>query len=132
MTTDATSREPSSPRPQWKLPNILDVRIRRIPYQPSELRYFQSYLAKYQEAIEFLVKTDGPIPIGGLSPVLYVGDMEVTESEGVEENAYRFLAFEFDQLKEGASISLGWPNQPKEQRLETKFRYKLPDYDQKK
>jgi len=122
MTTDAPSREPG---PRWELPDILHVRIKRIRYRPPKRRYFESYLATYSEAVEFLVETNGPFPMRALSPVLYVGDVAVTENEGVRGNVYRFLAFEFDQLEKGAPISLGWPGQPEEQRGESKFRYEL-------
>jgi len=132
MTIDDTKKEPDAPRPEWELPEIVEVRIKRIPYKAPKLRYFESYLAKYNEAIEFLIKTDGSFPIRSLSPVLYVGNEPVTESEAIEENVCRFLALEFDQLKEGAPISLGWPGLPKVKRKETKFRYNLPGGDEKK
>jgi hypothetical protein len=125
MTTDATNREPNVPHPQWKLPDILDIKITRIPYQAPKPRYFETYLAKYTEAIEFLVKTTGPLPIRALSPVLYVGDVPINEYEVVGENIFRFLAFEPDQLVEGAPISLGWPGQPPEKRIKTRIRYEL-------
>jgi hypothetical protein len=124
MVTDATGKEPGAPRPRWELPEILDVKINRVPYEAPKLRYFESHLAKYTEAIEFLVKTDGPFPLRALPPVLYVGDVPVTENEATGENVYRFLAFEFDEMEEGASISLGWPDSPR--RLETKYRFEFP------
>jgi hypothetical protein len=131
MATDTSRREPNVPKPDWKLPGILDVQIRQIPFEAPKRRYFESKLAKYNEAIEFMVKTDGAIPTRALSPVLYVGEVTVIEGQRVEENVYRFLAFELDQLEEGTPISLGWPGQPPEQRQETEFRYELPGYEQK-
>jgi len=127
MTTDASKIEPEAPRPRWKLPKILDIRIARVPYQAPKFRHFKSVYAKYKEAIEFLVETDGSFPIRALSPVLFVGETPVVENEAVKEKVYRFLAFEFDKLEQEAPISLGWPGQPVELRQQTKFRYKLPD-----
>jgi hypothetical protein len=131
MTTDMSGKEERGVPLWWSLPEIVDIKIMRISYQGPKRRFFVSYLAKYTEAIEFLVKTTGPFPIRALSPVLYVGDVAVTENESVEELLYRFLAFEFDRLEEGALISLGWTDTPPYQRLKTVFRYKLPDDNQR-
>ncbi len=133
MSTDATQKEPDAPRPQVKLPKIVDLQISLIQFQAPERRHFESYLAKYNKAIEFLVKTDGPFRSVALPPALYVGDAVVSESGAVneKENLYRFLAFEPSELEEGAPITLGWLGQPAEQREETEFRYELPDYNQK-
>lgn len=107
MTSHFAWSRSEAPRPQWKLPNILEMRISLIPYQAPKLRHFESYLTRYTRAIEFLITTDGPFPVRALAPVLYVGEVPVVESEGVSDNVYRFLAFEFDPLKENAPISIG-------------------------
>jgi hypothetical protein len=126
MTTDISQTEPGVPHPKWKMPRVLEIRISRVPYQAPKLRHFKSAYARYHEAIEFLVKTDGPLPpVTALTPVLYVGETAVIGCCAVGENVYRFLAFELDALEEGAPISLGWPDQPAEARQQTKFRYEL-------
>jgi hypothetical protein len=125
MTTDMSGKEERGVPLWWSLPEIVDIKIMRISYQGPKRRFFVSYLAKYTEAIEFLVKTTGPLPIRALSPVLYVGDVPINEYEVVGENIFRFLAFEPDQLVEGAPISLGWPGQPPEKRIKTRIRYEL-------
>lgn len=126
MTTDVARRETGPQRPKWKMPQVLDILITRVPYQPPKFRHFKSAYAKYKEAIEFLVRTDASLPpIRALTPVLYVGETAVVGCETVGKNEYRFLAFEFDALEQGASISLGWPGQPAEARQRTKFRYEL-------
>lgn len=123
MTTDVAQKEMG---PQWKIPKVLDIRIARVPYEAPKLRHFESAYAKYKEAIEFLVNTDAPLPpIRALTPVLYVGETAVVGCGAAGENKYRFLAFEFDALEEGAPISLGWPGQPAEARQRTEFRYEL-------
>jgi len=133
MSTDATQKEPDAPRQQVKLPKVVDLQISRVPFQPPEHRHFESYLAKYTEAIEFLVKTDEPFRSVAIPPALYVGDAAISESSAVDEkeNVYRFLAFEPSELEEGAPISLGWLGQPAEERVETGFKYEPPDYSRK-
>lgn len=123
MGIDAAQIDRRGPRPDWKLPAVLDIRIARIPFKAREYRHFKSVYAKYDEAVEFLVRTDGPFPIRALSPVLYVGDEAIVEGEPAEKGAYRFLAFELDRLEPGAPITLGWPGQPAIARKETGFRY---------
>jgi hypothetical protein len=131
MSADNGSKEAAVTHPLWKLPDIMEIKIKLIPYQPPKLRHFKSYLSRYSKAIEFLVKTNGPIPIRALSPVLYVGNVPVTESGRVKENVLRFLAFELAQLKDGEAISLGWIGQTKDTRIQTKFQYKTPETDNK-
>ena len=122
--TDEASKERRIPRPNWKLPKIIDLQTKLIPYQqPPKLRYFKSYLSKYDTAVEFLVKTSGPFPLRALSPALYVGDIPIVEVQGTGEDSYRFLAFEPDKLKEGAPISLVWLRQREEELIKTKFEY---------
>jgi hypothetical protein len=122
--TDEASKEPPLPRPNWKLPEIVDLHISIIPYHESpKLRYFKSYLSRYESAVQFLVKTSEPIPLRALSPALYVGNTPVVEVQGIDENSYRFLAFEPEKLEEGAPISLGWIEQRERERVQSKFRY---------
>lgn len=130
MTADAANLENRTPRPQWKLPKILKIRIARVPYEAPQYRHFESVYARYNEAIEFMVQVDEPFPVRALSPVLFVGDTPVTEGEMVDQNVYRFLAFELKKLEQGAPISLGWPGQPAKVRQQTQFRYELADSPQ--
>ena len=125
MSTDAGSpiagREPFS----TDLPRLLKLRMRRIPFQPPELEHFTSSLSRYKEAIEFIGETDGPVPVRAYGPALYVGDVEVNQSERLDETTWRFLAFEDEGLKPGAPISWGWVKDPETARQRTQFRYEL-------
>jgi len=124
MTTDSSQPLPGAPRPEWTLPEITGIQIRRIPFQARKPRNFESALANVREAVEFLVKTSGPIPIRALGPALFIGEVQVTESEQVGENEYRFLAYNnIDQLKTGAPIRFGWINDPESERRETPYQY---------
>lgn len=123
MFIDVTQPISEGRRPEWDLPEIVELQIRRIPYEPPKLRNFKSSLSKYKEAVEFLVHTSGPIPARALGPALFVGDVQVIESQQVEGNVYRFLAFDLERLQPGAPIGWAWINTPEEQRKETRFRY---------
>jgi hypothetical protein len=109
--------------PEWDLPEILDIRIRRIPFKPHRLQNFKSALSEHKEAVEFLVRTSGPIPVRALGPAIFVGDVQIVESQQVGDNLYRFLAFDIKRLKPGEPIRWGWINAPKGQQQVTKFRY---------
>jgi hypothetical protein len=123
MPNDASHSIPQGPRPDWNLPDIVDIRIQRVQFEPPKLRNFKSALADYKEAIEFLVRTNGPIPARALSPALFIGDVRVIENQQMGENLYRFLAFEPQRLEPGTPIGWGWLDSPREQLLITKFPY---------
>jgi hypothetical protein len=123
MSTDSSQPIAEGPRPGWDLPSIRNIEIRRIPFEPRRPRNFESALADYEEAAEFRVRTSGPIPARALGPALFVGNVQVIESEQVEGDLYRFLAFDPDRLEPGAPIKWGWINAPEEEQRETEFRY---------
>ena len=125
MSTDTSRPISGGPRPDWDLPEILDIQIRRIAFDPPKPRNFKSVLVDHQEAVEFLVRTSGPIPARALGPALFVGEVQVIESQQVDNNLYRFLAFDLERLKAGAPISWGWLNAPSDQQQRTKFRYNI-------
>jgi hypothetical protein len=122
MSSDAGSRQPDDPKADFRLPELVDVRTRRIDFEPPRHRHFESDLAQYQEAVEFVVVTDGPIPIRSLGAALFVGDTALTEVSPVDENSYRFVAFRPNELHDGAGITLGWTGQVLE-RGEPRFFY---------
>jgi hypothetical protein len=125
MTTDSSKPITPGPRPDWRLPAIIGIEIRRIDYEPRRLRHFESALSRYKEVIEFIVQTDGPVPARALGPALFVAGEQVNECEQVADNTYRFLAFELERLEAGAPISWGWMSDPEEERQETSYRLEL-------
>jgi len=123
MSIDVSQPLPADSRPSWELPEIVEVQTLNTPFEPRQLRNFRSSLEVKTEAIEFQVRTNRPIPIRALSPVLHVGNVVLTESEQIGENLYRFWAFEPNTLETEAPISLSWINTPNEQLQESQFRY---------
>ena len=118
----------AAPPPDWRLPEVVDIQIRRIAFKPHKLRHFESALKQFKEAIEFTVKTSGPIPARALGPALFIGETPVVEciTVGKEKATFRFLAFHPNTLRAGAPISWGWSNAQEKQRHATKFRYSAP------
>lgn len=123
MSIDSSHPMAEGPRPEWDLPEVRNIEIRRIPFEPRRPRNFESTLADYREAAEFLVRTSGRIPARALGPALFVGNVRVVESEQLEDDLYRFLAFDVDRLEPGAPIRWGWIDATEEVRQETGFRY---------
>jgi hypothetical protein len=123
MSTDRgfpiSAGAPSPPR----LPRLRALRIRRIPFEPPTLDHFESSLARYREAIEFIVETDGPVPVRAYGPALFVDDVEISHSEPLDETTWRLLAFEPEALRNGAPISWGWMKDPASARQQTDYRY---------
>jgi hypothetical protein len=124
MPIDSGAPLTGARRPDWELPEIIDLEIRRVPFEPPKHRHFESTLPRYPEAMEFLVRTDGPIPSRALGPALFVGDVQVAESRLVGESLYRFLSFEIDRLEPGAPISWGWMFSSERDRRRTSFAFR--------
>jgi hypothetical protein len=125
MSQNSGERLPDPPRPDLSLPGVLDVQIRPAAFRPRALRNFESSLPSSEDAVEFIVRTDGPIPIRALGPALYVGETPVTEVTQIEPNTYRFVAPSRRNLARDAPIRLGWTGQPPAERGLTNFRYRL-------
>lgn len=122
MTNDQGKREPRGRRPDFRLPAVLGVVARRTRFEPPAHRNFTSSLPAVESTVEFLVETDGPIPARALAPVLYVGDVPVTEVSVQDETHYRFVSVSPDQLRAGAPVTLGWSGLAGE-RVETGYRF---------
>jgi hypothetical protein len=118
---------PKDVRPDWTLPDVLDISMRRVDFTPRQYKYFRSSLAEFKEAIEFRVRLSGPVPVRALGPALFVGDVPVTEAVAEKDDLYRFLAFNLKQFKAGAPIAWGWIGTPKAARKVTHFRFDLRD-----
>lgn len=123
MSSDAGSRQPDAAKPNFDLPLVRSIEIRRVDYEPPRRRNFESAFAGFREAVEFVVTTAGPIPIRDLGAALYVGDTAVVEMQRLDDTQYRFLAFDFDGLEEGAPIALGWIGDRPEVRRPTDLRF---------
>lgn len=122
MTTDAGSPVSAVPPSGPQLPNLRRLRIRRTRYEAPRREHFTSTLIETKDAVEFLVETDGPIPARAYGPALFVGNVEVNQSERLDETTWRLLAFDPERLKPGAPISWGWMKDPEAARQPTEFR----------
>jgi hypothetical protein len=125
MSTDAGS--PIAPRPPFliDLPRILSIRIHRVKFEAPKLEHFESSLSRYKQAIEFIIETDGVVPTRAYGPALFVGNVEISNSELIGKTTWRFLHFEPEELKPGAPISWGWMKDPKKNRMRTEFLYEV-------
>jgi hypothetical protein len=125
MSTDAGS--PIAPRPPFLfvLPQILSLVIHRVEFEAPKLEHFESSLSRHRQAIEFIVETDGEVPTRAYGPALFVGDIEISNSERTGKTTWRFLEFEPERLKPGAPISWGWMKDPEKNRLRTQFHYEV-------
>lgn len=125
MSSDAGNRLPHPPRADFSMPKVLDIQIRATKFEAPRLRNFTSSLPSSDDAVEFIVKTDGPIPGRALGPALYVGEMAVIEVTEVAPNTYRFVAPVREGLKRDAPISLSWTGQLPTNVKNAAFRYRL-------
>jgi hypothetical protein len=127
MATDGGS--PIQPRKPFalELPRIVRLRIRRIRFEAPELKYFTSAQSERRDAIEFLAETDGEVPVRAYGPALFVGDVEINQSERIDRTTWRFLSFAPERLKPGDPISWGWMKDPESARTRTDYRFAIED-----
>jgi hypothetical protein len=125
MSSDDGRRLPDLPRPDFTMPRVVDIEVRAIKFKQPRHRNFTSSLPRGGDGVEFIVKTDGPIPIRALGPALYVGETAVTEVTEIGPNTYRFVAPARKGLARNAPISLSWTGQPPKDVNGTTFRYRL-------
>jgi hypothetical protein len=126
MSTDAAAPLPQAPRPDWELPEIIEVTIRPAEYRPRKPRHFESPLREARNAVEVVVTLKSPLPIRAMGPVLYVGNTQLTESEALDKEGrqIRFWGFDRAALAAGAPISMGWTGSRSERRR-SKFTFRL-------
>ena len=125
MSGDAGERLPDAPRVELSMPRVLNVRLRETTFERRPTRNFASSLPSGGDAVEFVVETDGPIPIRALGPALYVGETPVTEVTEIGPNTYRFVAPTRKGLERDAAIRLSWTGEPPGEREGAAFRYRL-------
>lgn len=129
MSSDSGERLPEPPRPDFTMPNMLDIEMRAVEFERPRHRNFTSSLESGGAGVELIVRTDRPIPIRALGPVLYIGGTPVTEVTEVGPNTYRFVAPARETLEADAPIRLGWTGQPPREMADTEaeaaFRFRL-------
>jgi hypothetical protein len=108
----------------WQLPMVLAVNAKLAHYQQPMIYYVGRQRKEARDAVEIEVQTADEFPVRALSLALFIGDVPVIEYCVKGPNQYRFYAFEFQNLQQGAPVSLGWPQMPS-QMMATGFRYQL-------
>lgn len=126
MTSDPGARE-RHPRPDHRLPRVVSIATRLVRFEPPQRRNFESSLPRLERTVEFLVETAGPIPTRALSPVVYVGDVPVTEVAADDDTHYRFTAMEPERLEEGAPVTMSWSGEPASERMAVGEAYVSPE-----
>lgn len=130
--TDADSAGESRRGPllRGRLPAVLDLAIKRVPYRQPRLKFVKSARSTVKEVVAIDLRLDGPLPVDrNATPVLHVGRTEITHVERGDKSGYlRFLVFpeEQERLEDGAPIALGWPGRGPDTKAPSQFRYKAP------
>ena len=109
------------------VPEIVSLTIERVPFQRPSYEFVRTAYPDTRQALAFNIEVKSEFRLDrDATPVLYVGDVELTHSESLGERRYRFLAFPSDEnaMHLEAPISLGWPGHKPHQ--QTRFRYKPP------
>jgi hypothetical protein len=129
MQSDQAPQIEGVPGPKWELPEIKDVKIRSRQFKPRRPRNFDHPMAAVKDSVEIVVSLASPVPIRAMSPVLWVGGKQLTESEAADKSGkkLRFWSLDPAKLEPGAPISISWMNeQPAITDQKAKFTYKRP------
>jgi|SRR5947209_11568638 len=128
MPIDKAPQVEVARKPEWELPQIVNVKTRARLYQPRATRNFENPLGAARNALEIVVSLSSPMPIRALGPVLWVGDVRLTESEPVEPDGkeMRFWSFDPSRLKDGAPIAMMWMGEEPPKKFKAKFNFKKP------
>jgi hypothetical protein len=108
--------------PKSRLPDVLSVESKRVSFKPPKRFLSEGKYVEVREAFEVLVQTTGPLPVGDIMPVIFIGDVPINAGGAIGVNLYRFFVYESDRAPLGATISLGWPDSPSLKRP-TRFRF---------
>jgi hypothetical protein len=108
---------------QPELPRITKIRICRVIVAPSKIDRRTAGRSTVSSAIEFIVETDGEVPVRSYGPALFVGDVEINHSERIRARTWRLLAFEPERLMPGSLIAWGWMKARASERVSTSSRY---------
>lgn len=111
-----------------RLPTILKVTAARVRYPEPKTYIVGDAVAHAQEGVQVDIYTDEEFVARALSPVLYVGDHPLTESDRIGKNHYRFygLAPAALQMKKGDPLRLAWSASPTGAKTKTTAHVKLP------
>jgi hypothetical protein len=121
MQDRPTSRDDRERGPD-DLPEVVGVEARRMRYREPRIYFAGRERREAREGVEILVRTSGPLPVLDLTPVLFVGEVQIPRYEPAGPSLYRFYDFEPERLQEGAPVALGWPYAP-DRKTPTRFRY---------
>jgi hypothetical protein len=126
--TDSSAPQGRGPRVRRpELPEIVSLTIERVPFKRPSYKFVRTAYPDTKEALAFNIEVKGDLRLDmDATPVLYVGEVELTHSESLGERRYRFLAFPADEeaMRPEAPIALGWPGHKPFQ--QTRFRYTAP------
>lgn len=127
MSTDSLSEEKSTPRVDLRvLPEVIELHSVRIQYETPRITYVDRKPKKISEAVEIRIEVNRAYAMSAVSPALYIGDQVVKEYRSEGDKTLCFYLYDFANVREGTSISIGWADSPKE-RKETGYLYKVEE-----
>jgi hypothetical protein len=103
----------------------VSVEASRVRYDPPRRHYIGKESVEIREGVELLVRTAAPLPVLAITPVLFIGDIVVSDYKVAGPNLYKFFLFDLERITPGAPIALGWPYAPGSA-LPTNFRFEIP------
>ena len=127
MMPDASPAIEQRLAPDFAMPEIRAVEIRRVAFETPKSRYVPSPLKERSDAVAIEVELEKELPARALAPVLHVGGLTLEHSERIGPRRYRFLAFEPEKLAQDAPMSLAWWGDPPDQKVRIRETFRMPE-----
>ena len=126
MVTDTGTRVAQYASPDLqRLPDILDVQIRRRRFNPPRRVTARGIDRQVRTAVEIELRLSEPFVIRALGPLLWIGEEPLSIAESDGGPIYRFFSFEPGRLRADAPIALSWGDRGSPRKV-TGFRYRSP------
>ena len=105
------------------LPSITQISYGIREYKRPVHRFTGIYKVEmYNDAAEFIIKTNRPIPVQGSAPALFIGDIAVINIEQAGNLTYVCRLFDYKSLPDTAIIYWGWSYEP-QNKVATGFQF---------
>jgi hypothetical protein len=108
MNSDPGDRVSRPSRDIWRLPEILALEIRWRRFKKPRRVTIRGKDHEVDEGLEVVLQLSEPFEVRALGPVLWIGDVPLTNVDGDGKTEYRFLATDPASLRSGDEIALSW------------------------
>jgi hypothetical protein len=114
--------------PDFAMPAVKSVEIRRESYQPRKRRYVPSPHGEGEDVVVVEIEFVTELPARAQAPVLHIGSVALVNSEKTGPLQWRFIFFgDLGRLAQDAPMVLAWWDDPPERGVRLPEVFRMPD-----